>query len=346
MQIRLPIDTKSLFFNIKNDNEAGHTATVSTPIRQYGGVDEDLVKVFKIDENVNVVSKEAIADKLVAKSRAEAKIVKVLVFDRISVNGEAIDAPASFCMYVREETAASNVHCGRQKLHYPMSLKYSDSEVEVNNKEVLKAVAEKLKNYAFVVEAFEYNTDTGILNFDVTIVGCNGIPYSKVFINRRGVGGKFSSVFSDEAVSYDAEIIAMRQKLGYRNVGPDNFGVVLSRNRSIAGEVTERYLLKSGCVAIKETTVEYPYSLYDLEYFREGIKHYTIIRFTSTKNLYFNLPCEKIRFCADFPDRVTVVLVSDVNGKPRINEYSVSEMNHMSKSINSVCYELTGGNYE
>ena len=162
MQIRLPIDTKSLFFNIKNDNEAGHTATVSTPIRQYGGVDEDLVKVFTIDENV--VSKEAIADKLIAKSRVEAKIVKVLVFDRISVNGEAIDAPASFCMYVREETAASNVHCGRQKLHYPMSLKYSDSEVEVNNKEVLKAVAEKLKNYAFVVEAFEYNTDTGILS--------------------------------------------------------------------------------------------------------------------------------------------------------------------------------------
>ena len=32
--IRLPIDTKSLYFNIKNDNKTGHTATVATPLKQ------------------------------------------------------------------------------------------------------------------------------------------------------------------------------------------------------------------------------------------------------------------------------------------------------------------------
>ena len=32
--LRLAIDTKSLYFNIKNDNQTGHTATVATPLKQ------------------------------------------------------------------------------------------------------------------------------------------------------------------------------------------------------------------------------------------------------------------------------------------------------------------------
>ena len=53
MIIRLPIDVKSLYYNIKNDNETGHTATVSTPIRNGSSVDEELVKIFCIPENIS-----------------------------------------------------------------------------------------------------------------------------------------------------------------------------------------------------------------------------------------------------------------------------------------------------
>ena len=35
MLLRLFIDTKSLYFNIKNDNASGHTATIATPLKQY-----------------------------------------------------------------------------------------------------------------------------------------------------------------------------------------------------------------------------------------------------------------------------------------------------------------------
>ena len=86
-------------------------------------------------------------------------------------------------MYIREETAPNNVHFGRQKLHYPTSLVFEDLDVYINNRSVVKAISEELCNYAFLVEAFED---------DATIVGENGIPYSKVFVNRRGVGNKFT----------------------------------------------------------------------------------------------------------------------------------------------------------
>lgn len=35
----------------------------------------------------------------------------------------------------------------------------------------MEAISTKMGDYAFIVEAFEYDTDSGILNFDVLIVG-------------------------------------------------------------------------------------------------------------------------------------------------------------------------------
>lgn len=46
--IRLPIDTKSLYFNIKNDNQSGHTATVATPLRQGKMVHDELAQIYNL----------------------------------------------------------------------------------------------------------------------------------------------------------------------------------------------------------------------------------------------------------------------------------------------------------
>ena len=51
--IRLPIDVKSLYFNIKNDNKTGHTATVATPLKQGASVREGLSRIMEIPENIN-----------------------------------------------------------------------------------------------------------------------------------------------------------------------------------------------------------------------------------------------------------------------------------------------------
>lgn len=341
--IRLPIDIKSLYFNIKNDNEMGHTATVATPLRQGASIHTELSKIRNIPENINPYSRDAIIDQILSKSRAAAKITDVFVFQKISINGVAVDCDASFCIYIREETDPQNVHCGRQKVHYPPSLKFSDMNTEINNRKVIDAISAAVFDYAFIVEAFEYDTEKKTLNFDALIVGENDIPYSKVFLNKRGVGNKFSSVFNEFADTYDFEIIALREHLGYENVNPDNYMEIVGENKSIALAAVEKSLKANGINNIRKLTEEYPYSLYDIQYEKDGKKHYIIVRFTATQINSFSLPYSKIKFCNDYSDSTTVALVTDVTDTGDINWFTINDLNNMKKSINSITYS-NGGN--
>ncbi|MEG1566962.1 MAG: hypothetical protein RR347_04710 [Anaerovoracaceae bacterium] len=339
MVIRLPIDTKSLYFNIKNDNESGHTATVATPLKQGASVHHELLEIMNFPDGISNDSKEKLIDQLLKNSRADAKIVKICVFDKISVNGVTIDAPASFCIYVREETNISNVHYGRQKIHYPPSLRYDDSEININNKLVCKALSEYLKQYAFIVEAFEYDDVSRILNFSVIIVGQKEIPYSKVFINRKGVGNKFSSVFNDEVDLYDSEIIALREKLGFGNVSPDNYNEIMTSNRLIAQNQAETFLIKSGASDIRRLVDEYPYSLYDFEYVVDGEKRFLLVCYTATNKRYFAISLNKVKFCNDFPSETRVLLITDICGNKKQFLYTNEDLNSFSKTINSITFD-------
>ena len=340
--IRLPIDIKSLYFNIKNDNESGHTATVATPLKQGASIHTELAKIRNIPENINAFSKDRLIDQILSKSRAAAKITDVFVFDKISVNGIRVNCEESFCIYIREETDPKNIHCGRQKVHYPPSLKYSDSDIEINNRKVVDAISETLFGYAYIVEAFEYDSDSKTLNFDALIVGENGIPYSKVFLNKKGVGNKFSSVFNEFADTYDFEIIALREHLGYDKVGPDNYMEVVNSNKRLAMFAVEESLKIAGFKAVRKMTEEYPYSLYDIEYEENREKKYVIVRFTSTKIDIFTLPYNKIKFCNDYNGAVKVALVTDVNGACNVSWFSANDLNSMKKSINSIVYTSGG----
>lgn len=337
--IRLPIDTKSLYFNIKNDNKTGHTATVATPLKQGASTREKLSKIRKIPENINSFSREELISKILSKSRAQAKIVGVFVFDKLSVNGISLDEKSLFCMYIREETDPENVHYGRQKVHYPSSLIYEDNYIFINNKSVMNSVSNLLHNYAFLIEAFEYDTETGILNFDATIVGERDIPYSKVFINRRGAGNKFTSYFTEVSDVYDTEIIALREKHGYDKVTPENFNEIISSNNVIAHSLVVDYLAEIGAKNIRVLKDEYPYALYDIQYNENGIRKYAIVKHTATKSKYFSLPLSKIQFCNDFSSEALLLLVTDINGIPQIHRYTIEDLNTLNKSINSITYE-------
>ena len=340
--ISLPIDVKSLYYNILNDNQTGHTATVATPLRQGASIDEKLFKIFDIPDGVPSNSKENIICKILCNSRAKVEIRKICVFERITVNGELIFPKGSFCMYVREETDENNVHFGRQKVHYPSTFKYSDSEIEIDNKSVIEEISKQLHGYAFIVESFEYNEINKVLDFNIVIVGEHNIPYSKIFLNKKGVGNKFTSAFNEYAENYDAEIISLRNHFGYEVVYPDNYMDFVERNKVDSFEIMEKYINKIGGEKIRFLSLEYPYSLYDIEATINGKKHYYIIRFTSTKIKYFNLSSNKIRFCNDFPGSVSIVLLTDINGNPQLSEYSIDEINSMSKTINMVTYEISG----
>lgn len=337
--IRLPIDTKSLYFNIKNDNKTGHTATVATPLKQGASIRQELMQIVSIPENINSVSRESLISQILSKSRADAKINQVFLFNRISVNGKFLDNTSSFCMYVREETSPNNVHCGRQKLHYPPSLSFEDIDVLINNRTIIKAISEALNNYAFLVEAFEYDTDTGILNFDVAVVGENGIPYSKVFINRRGVGNKFTLQFSENSDIYDSEIIALRDALGYDAVSPENFNEVMTENTRKAIDIAVDYIHANGGSDARVLTEVYPYALYDIEYKIGKKTRYLLVKHTATRSKYLNLPLGKVRFLNDFSDCATLLLITDINSKPTLHTYAISDLNRMDKTINSITYK-------
>lgn len=337
--IRLSIDTKSLFFNIKNDNERGHTATVATPLKQGNVERPELFAIKEIPEGINCFSKEDLVTQILSKSRALAQINRICVFDKIAVNGTLLKGIPAFCIYVREETDPDNIHFGRQKIHYPMSLFFEDLNIEINNRAVLKAVSDQLHNYAFIVEAFEYCEETGVFNFDAMVVGEADIPYSKVFINRRGIGNKFVSHFYESSDVYDTEIIALREKWGYENVNPGNFNEIMEINRQIAYQIATEYLTGLGAENIRNLKDEYPYAIYDFEYTIAERKRYLIVKYTATKSKYFSLPLSKIQFCKDFDGQAQLLLITDINGEPKIHSYTIDELNGLDKSINSITYE-------
>ena len=342
MIIRLPIDIKSLYLNIKNDNKSGHTAKVATPLRQGASVHKELACILEIPEWISRYTKEELSTQILSKSRAEAIIPHIYVFKRLFVNGIELEDVPMFCMYIREETDPANVHCGRQKVHYPPSLNFCNEEVEIDNKKVMEAISTKMGDYAFIVEAFEYDTDSGILNFDVLIVGENGIPYSKVFLNKKGTGNKFTATFFESMENYDTEIIALRECLGYENVGPDNYQEVQNNNRNIAYDIIQNELADQGYETVRCLAEDYPYALYDFELRKGFQKEYLIVRNTATKLSYFTLPYGKIKFCMDFKTAVKIALVKSINSTPNTEWFESSDINMMNKSINSVVYEKRG----
>jgi len=344
-RITLPIDTKSLHYNIKNDNKSGHTATVATPLKQGNSIKEDLVQIYKIPHNIDFQSKAELVKELLKNTRTKIKITDVFVFDNISINGMKIVTDSQFCIFVREEIDPSKFQCGRIKVHYPTTLKYEDSDLQINNKEIMKLISSQLHDYAFLVNAFEYDFDTKTLNFKATVVGENQIPYSKVFINEKGVGNKFTPIFNESADTYDMEIVSMRENINY-DIDPTNFLEVMQDNKEIAMKIAKDILLKRGAFSVRDLNKEYPYSLFDYEYIENNITKYQIVCYTSTKLKYFNLSIKRVKFCNDFCDYISVILITNINKNPVTYEYDFEEINSLIKSINSIMYVDGKENYE
>ncbi len=339
MVYRLPIDTKSLYLNIRNDNEAGHTATVATPLKQGGSYKRDLGKIMDIPENVDVNSRDGLINYIITRSRAEVVIPKICLFDRISVNGERVDTDSCYCIYVREEISTTNIHYGRQKVHYPISLSFIDENICVDNKKVIKAISEKLSNYAFLVNAFEYDVETKILNFDVTIVGPENIPYSRVFVNQKGTGSKYIKAYFESLDNYDTEIIALREKMGYNNVGVENYIDTINLNKLTALSEIKRYLEKNECDEIRLISLSFPYALYDVEYLVNNTKHFALIKCTATKAKRFVLSAEEIAFCNRFQKEAELFLLTDILEGKKVFHFKAGDLSAMKKRIRNVMYD-------
>lgn len=332
--IRLPIDTKSLYFNIKNDNLTGHTPTVASPLKKTLKNDKlENILLLKHKE-IDISSKKDLIDILVKHSKSKVLIKNMFCFNKISVNGKTIDTDCCFGCYIKEEIDETKVQFGRLKLHYPSKLIYSDEHLNINNKAIYKKISEKLNNYAFIIQAFEYDEGRDILNFDALIVGENEIPYSKVFINEKGVGNKFNEIFNENADDYDREIILLRKAYGDK-INPFNYMEYFRKLKLKAIDYIEEKIKKP----IINVSFEFPYSLFDFYYYEDNQKKYGILRVTATNNVYFNISFIQQIFMAKNVDDVNVYLVRNIIESPEVDIINYSRINNMTMNINSIKYE-------
>lgn len=331
-KIFLPIDTKSLYQNIFNDNLKGHTCTVATPIKQGNSINKELENIYKIPEQVDFQAYPELIIELQKNSKSIVKINNVFIFENIKVNGIPIQCDARFCMFTKEEIDPTRVQFGRIKLHYPLNLKYDD--LNIDNKLIIKTISELLHNYAFVVKGFEYDFDTRTLNFVATIVGYEKIPYSKVFINNKGVGSKFSKAASIDEDSYDLEIVALRKKYG-EEVNSTKYPPYMQDGLERAIDLVKNALLQNGAMDIEVISSEYPYSLFDIQYCLFGVIHFCLVKTTYTSLTYFNLSSEEYRFLNMFSNS-EVAFVSRLFDSEKIDIYNSRQLDHFKNEIRQI----------
>lgn len=341
-KIILPIDTKSLYLNIFNDNLAGHTATVATPLKQGNSYNEELGQLLTIkDKEIYFQNKPELINEMLKNSKSKIAIRNVFVFDRIAVNGIEINISKQFCIFIKEEIDPDKAQFGRLKVHYPINFKYEDVDFSINNKDIMKQVSNTLNDYAFIVKNFEYDTNLKILNFNAIIVGENKIPYSKVFINEKGTGNKFNLVFNELTEDYDMEIIPLRRTFG-EIVNTSNFYEYVCKNRAKAIETISKELTKIGANEIEKIALLYPYSLYDIRYKLNGLTKYAIISNTATKLKYFNLSIKRNVFCHKFSKNCDIFLITDILNDCKIKKYTTEELDVLNKTINSIKFTDEG----
>ena len=341
-KIILPIDTKSLYKNIKNDNTSGHTATVATPLKQGNSYNKQLGQILEIKEKEIIFDdKPELIKELIKNSKSKIQIKNVFVFDNIAVNGILIKTDRQYCIFIKEEIDPEKAQYGRLKIHYPNTLKYSDIDLDIDNKAVMNEVSKVLNNYAFIVNSFQYDKITQILNFDAFVVGENDVPYSKIFVNEKGTGNKFTKIFKDATEDYDVEIIAIRDRLGEK-INTENYFEFCENMHIDAVNYIKNILEERGAKNIENVSLKYPYLLYDIRYEINGVVRYALVFWTATKIKYFNLSMKKNLFCHDFKNFSDIYLVSDVLGKKRVFKYSIDQIDRLTKQINSMKFTDEG----
>jgi len=326
-QYIFPIDTKSLYVNIENDNLVGHTATVATPIIQGHSKNLQLMKIFELKNTLDLSENQEEIIKILKKSKTRNKMLSMYHFEKISVNNIVVNDinHKSFCIYVKQEIDSSKKQFGRIKMHYPKSCHFETEDYSIDNKKIIQAISATLHNYAYIVRAFEYNTETGYLNFDVDIVGPNGIFYSKVFINNKGKGNKYSKVFEEITDSYEYEIADLKKIYG-NDFGPKEYAEKMIENRQKAIGYCMNYLEKKGATEIIDMHKLFPFCPYDIRYKKDGLYKYVECFSTNSTIIYLDMTRNRHDFLNKFRNCVIVLLVTDISRKYKICSFNYDEI--------------------
>ena len=173
--------SQSLFFNITPDLGTGHTATVATNIIQKGTISSKIAPILDYDFYSKDSDYPDFSRELAKKARTACEIKKIFIFKNILVNGFPINNDTYFCMFIKEETDPSKEQFGRISLHYPLSLKNED--LNINNQKVFDKVKDKLNGYAARVISMNLKGDS--LNFNCMINGLKSAPLSLTLSSKE-----------------------------------------------------------------------------------------------------------------------------------------------------------------
>lgn len=353
---RFKIDEKSLYYGIYNDYIKGETATVSTPINQSKDPNKwrnDILKLIGSGLEAKNIP-EILINKCSRKTTAQAnsKIVALYEFNNIYLDGKKLETDSSFALYIKEETdtliknrqgkMVPNTHLGRQKLHYPMSLKHKSDGFNIDNMEVLTAILKQNGGFAYVVRGFDCDTEKKSINFITTIIGMKGIFLSSVFKKQKGVGKKLllkevnledidftaQDIYGD-STSYvldrkkDGQDIDLFEKANKTKVENGKLGesIVLSK-LSKEDNVTDIY----------HTSVDYPTSPYDIEYYVNGVKKYVEVKSTQGDKKIFNMSIGEIKFMERYKEDYILFLITNVRDKmPKVYMFTRDKIIQLKK---------------
>ena len=328
------IDEKSLFLGVKNDYKKGHTASVSTPLNQSKDKRKWNKPIYNFlegySENNVCTLPNILEDKCLSKTTSEAdcKIVYFYMFSKFSLDGVPFDVDVSFAMYVKEEISlkikdrkgniVDNTHIGRQKLHYPISLFYKSDVFNIDNKIVLDKILNVNGGFAYVVNGFDIDTETNILNFRTTMVGLKDVLLSNVFKIKKGTGVKLlvnginfdkkaltspgsHLLTGDESKTFFATLKKILESSMDNGKKGENY--VFDNLEKIIGVKTDKPL---------HVSKTYPQSPYDIECLVNGKKLYIEVKSTEQDKKIFYMSRGERQFMDKYDDSYILILITNV----------------------------------
>ena len=366
MIYRFRIDEKSLFMGVKNDFKKGQSATVHTPLNQSADPKKWHNDVYQFLKNYpsrdTTRLPQTLTDKCLRKttSKSESKIVSFFVFDKFAVDGVPFNVDASFAMYVKQETSEQittregkitpNTHLGREKLHYPISLVHSTDGYNIDNNAVLDKIIEVNGGFAYMVNGFDIDSDTGRLNFNTTMIGLKDVPLSNVFKRQKGIGAKLlvNGINFDE-LNIESPINKVLTK-EENNAFIATMEKIQKKCRS-NGAIGEEYVFENlsnilgyGIEHPVHVSKKYPLSPYDIECIVNGLKLYIEVKSSATDKQTFYMSKGERQFMDKYDEHYVLILITNVRSEYRQHKkYKKSQIlneNIMSQEPHTIKFTL------
>ncbi|MBQ8750661.1 MAG: DUF3883 domain-containing protein [Alphaproteobacteria bacterium] len=353
-KIKFKIDEKSLFFGIYNDYISGQTPTVSTPLNQSTNPTKWKKDVLSLcNKNLHL---NKIPPMLLKKctrnttSQAKTKVDYIFVFNNLKLDGKPLNCKHSFAFYIKEEIdefiksktkgkMVKNTHLGRKKLHYPQTLKYKTDGLNIDNHSVLEDIIKQNGGFAYIVRGFECDLEDKSLNFITSIVGLEGIFLSSVFKKQKGVGKKLLlkeiNIAAQDLPHIDiAHLIDSDYRSCSNSIDFDKINKSRIENGKLGEKIIFNYISETfkSATDIYHTSIDFPTSPYDIEFYLDGVKKYVEVKSTSSVKKIFNMSCSEIKFMNSYKEDYILYLVTDVKNEfPKIEMFSHDKIKKLKK---------------